>query len=470
MKKPFHALIPMVWGIVLMLAAFYGCKNMGSSSGSNALYNSKSKPASEFSNQIAISWIDQLLDQVRAQRVGPPPTARALAYLSIAMYQSVVAGIPDGNSLEGQLKGFDNLPKSDNSLEYDWPTVLNNAAYLVCDEGLARYMGPNTTNLANLWKKNNHKQDSTLNNKEVYDRSAKYGTELGNAVIDYMKRDNYDYTRENNIYEAPSRGGDPAHPERWEVTDVTKTAYEPFWGTLRPLGIDTSELCQVFPSIKYSQEMNSPFCQFCDTVYGIDTSFSEYNRITALYWADDPIETFTPPGHWTKIAKQQVIKHNYNLAQACDFFTHLEIAEYDISISMWKTKYDINRGSGVRPKTYINEVMNKPDWEPYIETPPFPEYPSGHSGFSGAATEILTKYFGDNVSFTDSTNVVIALNPRTYKSFYAAANEAGLSRMYGGLHFKAAIVDGITSGHCIANNVMKDVKLGSGNSQSMASK
>jgi hypothetical protein len=107
------------------------------------------------------------------------------------------------------------------------------------------------------------------------------------------------------------------------------------------------------------------------------------------------------------------------------------MAQYDVAIALWKVKYDINRGSGVRPITYIHEVMNKPDWEPYIETPPFPEYPSGHSGFSGAATQVLTKYFGDNVEFTDSTNEVIALNPRTFKSFYAAADEAGYSRMYG---------------------------------------
>ncbi|MEP6647889.1 MAG: hypothetical protein ABJC12_12440, partial [Saprospiraceae bacterium] len=379
MKK---AIIALSLIVILAATTFYGCKNMGSSSGSNTMYNSKSKPATELSSKLALAWVDQLLDQVRAQRVGPPPTSRALAYLSIAMYQSIVAGIPDGHSLEGQLKGFNNLPKPDADKEYDWNTVLNNAAYLVCDEGLARYMGPNTTALKTRVDKTNHMLDSMVNNKDVFARSMEYGKLLGNAVLDYMKTDNYDLTRENNIYESPSRGGDPTHPERWEPTDITKTAYEPYWGTLHPLGIDTSELCLVFPSMKYSEDPKSDFCQFCDTVYGIDTSFSEYNRIASLYWADDPIETFTPPGHWTKIAKQQIIRHNFNLAQACEFLCYFEMAEYNASISMWKTKYDINRGSGVRPKTYINEVMNKPDWEPYIETPPFPEYPSGHSGFS----------------------------------------------------------------------------------------
>lgn len=459
MKKTIIALALVA---TLAAGAWYGCKNMGSSSSSNDLYNSKSKPATEFDNKMALAWIDMLCDQVRFQRVGPPPAARALGYLGIAMYQSVVGGIPDGHSLEGQLKDFKNLPKPDNNMEYDWPTVLNNSCYIVCDEGLARYMGPNTPNLKNLRDKMNHLRDSLVNNKEVFDRSKKYGEDLGNAVMDYMKTDNYDFTRENNIYEAPSRGGDPSHPERWEVTDVNKTAYEPYWGTLRPLGIDTSELCQMFPSIKYSQDPKSDFCKFCEKLYGIDTSFSEYNRLTALYWADDPIETFTPPGHWIKIAKQQIRRHNYNLAQTCEFYCYFGMAEYDVAISAWKTKFDINRGSGVRPITYIHEVMNKPDWEPYIETPPFPEYPSGHSVFSGAATEILTKYFGDNVEFTDSTNMLIGLNPRTFKSFYDAANEAGYSRMYGGIHFEAAIVDGIKSGRCVADNVLKNIHLGSG--------
>lgn len=454
--------------IALMAGSFYGCENGGSSGGST--FNTKSKPATEFNNSLPLTWIDMLCDQVRFQRVGPPPAARALAYLGATMYESIHAGIPDGHTLQGQLAGLDKLPQPDPNLEYDWATAMNNACYIVCDEGLARYMGPNTTSLLNLHDNMNRKLDSMLNNKDVFERSKKYGEDLGNAMVEYMKTDNYDYTRENNIYESPSRGGDPAHPERWEPTDMDKTAYEPFWGKLRPLAIDTTELCEMFPTVKYSQDPNSDFYKFVAVVYGIDTSFSEYERITSLYWADDPVETFTPPGHWTKISKQQIRRHGYNMAQTAEYYCIFGISEYNVGISLWKSKYDINRGSGVRPVTYIKEVMGKPDWEPYIETPPFPEYPSGHSGFSGAATRVLTKYFGDNVAFTDSTDMVIGLNPRPFKSFYAAADEAGYSRMYGGIHFEAAIVDGIEVGHCIADNVMKNLKLGSGSGKEQASK
>ena len=139
MKKTFIALALVA---TLAAGAWYGCKNMGSSSSSNDLYNTKSKPATEFPNKMAIAWMDLLCDQVRFQRVGPPPAARAMGYLGVAMYQSVVPGIPDGHSLEGQLKDLKNLPKPDNDKEYDWPTVLNNSSYVVCDQGLARYMDP----------------------------------------------------------------------------------------------------------------------------------------------------------------------------------------------------------------------------------------------------------------------------------------------------------------------------------------
>ena len=454
MNRP---IVAFAFAAILVATALSGCKQ-GGGSGSNELYNSKSKPATEFDNKMAIAWMDLLCDQVRAQRVGPPPAARAMGYLGVAMYQSVVAGIPDGHSLEGQLKDFTNLPKPDNNMEYDWPTVMNNAAYIVCDQGLSRHIGPNTQNLVNLHAKMNHLRDSILGNADVFNRSKEYGDMLGNAVVDYMKTDQYDYTRENNIYESPSRGGDPSHPEYWEPTDYNQSAFEPYWGTLRPLGLDTTKLCLMMPSIPFSMDSSSEFCKYCEKLYGIDTSFTEDQRITALYWADDAVETFTPPGHWMKIAKQQMRRNNYNLAQAAELYAYLGMSQYNAGIAVWKLKYQTNL---LRPKTYINEILKKDVWEPYIETPPFPEYPSGHSGFSGAAAKVLTTYFGD-AEFIDSTNMVIGLNPRPFKSFDAAAEEAAWSRMYGGIHYEAAIKDGKLIGSCLADNLMKDIKMGHG--------
>ncbi|MBA2422030.1 MAG: hypothetical protein H0V61_02235, partial [Chitinophagales bacterium] len=211
MKKTFSKLM---LSLALVAGCFYSCNNKGG--GGTQAYNEKSKPATSYDNNLALAWVDMLCDEVRFQRVGPPPAARAMGYLGVAMYQSIVPGIPDGHSLVGQLNGLDKLPEADKNLEYDWPTVMNNCAYLVCDEGLARFMGPNTVTLVQLRDKMNHMCDSIVGNADVSTRSKKYGEDLGNAIIEYMKTDLFDYTRENNIYESPSRAGDPAHPELWE--------------------------------------------------------------------------------------------------------------------------------------------------------------------------------------------------------------------------------------------------------------
>ncbi|MBA3647343.1 MAG: vanadium-dependent haloperoxidase [Chitinophagales bacterium] len=442
--------VALVLVIALLISSNYSCKNMSSDSGS---YNKISKPASDYSSKMALSWLDLLCTQVKKQRMSPLAAARSFGYYGVTMWQSIYAGVPGGKSLIGQLKDLKTLPTPDPNMIYDWPTVMNNALSIVCDEGVARYISANDKSFNDLRDKNNHALDSMLNNKDIFERSQKLGADLGNAMIDYMKGDSYDYTRENNIYESPSRAN---HNDYWEPTEAYGTAVEPFWGTLRPLGIDTSELCLMKPSMPYSSDMNSEFCKDCMDVYGVDTSFTEDQRIIALYWSDDAIETYTPPGHWQQIAKQQIRRNNYNLAKTAELECYLGMAQYNASIAVWKLKYKYNY---LRPETYVHEVLNKPDWRPYIETPSFPEYPSGHSGFSGSSSEVLTKYFGNDVVFTDSTDMMLGLLPRKFSSFKAAANEAAMSRHYGGIHFTAGIKDGVVVGSCIADNLLKKVKL-----------
>lgn len=440
--------------IGILAISLNSCSNMGNGSASNPIYNSKSKPASSFGNDVAFSWLDMLALQNKQQRITPPPVARTFGYYGAALYQSVCAGIPDGKSLDGQLKGFTNVPKPDNSKEYDWPTVANHCLYMVCDEMLARFLSANDHRLIQLKNKNDSIRKASGITDAVFANSKDYGDALGQAFVAYAKTDNFDYTRENNIYESPTRID---HPERWEPTDINKTALEPFWGTIRPLGLDSSDLCAMKPTTPYSTDPNSAFYKDVLDVYGIDTSMTEDERIISLYWADQPVDTYTPPGHWMMIGKQQARSHGYNLAQTAQLFAYMGMSLHDIGISMWKVKYEVNL---VRPNTYIHEVLNKPDWEPYIETPPFPEYPSGHSGFSGAAAEVMTKFFGDNQAFIDSTNLIIGLMPRSFKSYYAASDEAAFSRHVGGIHFTAAIQDGKTMGHCIADKLIKKVDLG----------
>jgi len=116
----------------------------------------------------------------------------------------------------------------------------------------------------------------------------------------------------------------------------------------------------------------------------------------------------------------------------------------------WRVKYEYDL---LRPVTYIQRLID-PKWRPLLITPPFPEYPSGHSSQSGAAATVLNGFFGENFAFTDRTHEKDGLPPRSFPSFWAAAEEAALSRLYGGIHFRAAIARGLDQGRCVGARVI----------------
>ena len=152
--------------------------------------------------------------------------------------------------------------------------------------------------------------------------------------------------------------------------------------------------------------------------------------------------SMTPPGHWISIALQVAERADLPLDENVDLLARMGVAMADAFIGCWHDKfvYDL-----VRPITYIKKIID-PKWEPLLNTPPFPEYPSGHSTVSGAVDAVLTAFFGDNYAFEDKTGSPDGRNPRTFTSFREAAEEAGISRLYGGIHFRAAIVDGLDAG------------------------
>jgi membrane-associated phospholipid phosphatase len=153
----------------------------------------------------------------------------------------------------------------------------------------------------------------------------------------------------------------------------------------------------------------------------------------------------TPPGHWISIALQIIERDKLNMNKSVDVLARLGVGMADAFIGCWNGKYQYNL---LRPITYIRKVID-PNWDTLINTPPFPEYPSGHSTQSGAAAFVLTKFFGENFVFDDATHIKDNIKPRSFPSFDAAAQEAGISRLYGGIHYRAAIEDGLDQGRCI---------------------
>jgi len=198
-------------------------------------------------------------------------------------------------------------------------------------------------------------------------------------------------------------------------------------------------------------------------VYNISKKLDSNHREIALYWDDNPnvsvieghltyfIHKISPGGHWVKIAGQACRQKNIPLIKTAQVYALTTIAIYEAFIACWDEKYKTNL---IRPVTVINNHIDA-DWKPLIQTPPFPEFTSGHSVTSNAAAAVLTSLLGDNFSFTDETEILFGHKPRTFISFYAAARESSMSRVYGGIHYPETARISILQGKQIGNYVMQ---------------
>jgi PAP2 superfamily len=207
--------------------------------------------------------------------------------------------------------------------------------------------------------------------------------------------------------------------------------------------------CPLPPPPAYSEDPASEFYKQAVEVRDAVKNLDDERKAIARFWSDDPMLSPTPPGHWMWIAMQIFEKENTGLEKSVEVLVRLGVAISDGFIACWKSKFEYDL---VRPVTYIKRVIDK-SFEPLLITPPFPEYPSGHSTQSGAAATALAHDFGDNFAFTDATHVRDGLAPRSYKSFWEAAQEAAISRLYGGIHYRAAIDFGLEQGKCVGGFV-----------------
>jgi hypothetical protein len=264
-------------------------------------------------------------------------------------------------------------------------------------------------------------------------------------AINFWSRDDGAYAGFSTNF--PSSYVPPVGPGLWVPTGP-QSALQPYWGQNRCFAIGTGDACDPGAPPPYSTSMTSTFYAQALEVYNTVNGLTQEQRDIANWWADGG-GTVTPPGHSVSILTQIVRRDSVKLDKAAEAYAKMGIAVADAFISCWECKFRYNL---LRPVTFIQANID-PNWMAFIATPPFPEYSSGHSVQSGAAATILTSLFGDDVSFTDMTNVSLGLAPRTFGSFHEAAEEAAISRLYGGIHFRAAIETGIQQGRTVAGFV-----------------
>ena len=417
-----------------------------------ALPTQAQRSADRYSAAVATEWFRLVLPAIQ-QTPGqsPPAAARTLAYLGIGLYESVQAGLLLQRSLAGQLNELESLPATQPDEPLHWPTVAN--ATLAA---LTRMLLPNATpewtaRIDALERSMASAQaadfDPAERSAEVIIRSETHGRLLAMAVMTWARTDGGHDAGGARRARLDAAYVPPSGPGAWVSTPPRfDRALLPAWGRNRPFLRDALARCTLPGPPAYDESQGSAFYVQADEVRHAGSNPSEAQRRIALYWADDAGKTPTPAGHWAWILTDLLRDNKADLGRAASGYARLGIAMSDGFVAAWAAKYRFNL---LRPVSYVQSAFDANWLPPLMETPPFPEYPSGHSVQSGAAAAVLGAMFGERRAFEDRTHNDRGWGPRSFASFRAAADEAALSRLYAGIHFRAAIEHGLEQGRCI---------------------
>jgi hypothetical protein len=386
----------------------------------------------------------------------PPVASRIYAYVSIAGYEAIIPQDKKYISLAGQLTGFEAVPQPEAGLEYCYPLASVQAMMKVgkalvfsedkMDEFYAQIM--------------QEFKDAGVPD-DVFERSVSYGITVADHILAWSSKDNYKQSRSFPKYSIQS---DPA---TWKPTPPAyMDAVEPHWNKIRPFAIDSAT--QFIPArpTPFSIDKKSQFYKEAVDVAEIGKNLSEEQTNIAAFWDCNPFvmnvkghvmfatKKISPGGHWMNITRVASKQSNLDMLQTAEAYVRVSISLIDGFISCWDEKY---RSKLIRPESYINQYIDE-NWVPLLQTPPFPEYTSGHSVISSSAAIALSGLFGETFAFTDSTEMEYGMTARSFTSFKQASEEAAVSRMYGGIHYKPACENGKIQGTAIGNFIQQKIR------------
>ncbi len=384
----------------------------------------------------------------------PPLAARFFSYACLSGYEVMAQHDSSIRSMHGVLNGFPKIEQPQ-GLESHSASL---AAVLAVME-TARKMQPSGSRMAAYEK---HFLDSckTIGFSEVtLDHSQKYAEQISQQLLKYAKKDRYNRISNYPRYQATTQEGNwyPTPPGYFSPV-------EPYFATVRSFTLDTCSQFKPAPPVAFSKDKNSEFYKLM--LINVEEKLPDDHKEIAAFWDCNPfalednghlmvgMKKISPGAHWLGITGIACKKAGLNLAQTFKMNTIVSITLMDGFICCWDEKYRSNR---IRPETAIRQLVD-PNWRPFLQTPPFPEYLSGHSTISTAVATVLTHYLGDNFAYTDTVEEPFGLKARSFTSFMQAADEAGMSRLYGGIHFMDAITNGRTQGEKVGAWVIQKLE------------
>lgn len=402
------------------------------------------------------SAMQNLTDIIVHDIFSPPVASRVYLYPTVAAYEIIAQKYPDKyNSLVGQVKELSTIPSpSDKNVDHHLASLF---AFNTVGKALIF-----SENKMELFEKNFKTQLKELNvPSKVIKASEAYGQAVAVFIKEWASKDMYSQTRTYPKYtiKEEDRFWKPTPPDYMD-------GIEPHWKEIRTMVLDSSDQFSPKDPLPFDLNEGSPFQKQLMEVFEVTNNLDEEQINIAKFWDCNPYVThhkghamfatkkITPGGHWMGITAIATRKAKSSFDETINAFTNVTISLFDGFISCWDEKWDTLI---VRPETLINQYYDE-EWLPLLQTPPFPEYTSGHSVISRAAAVTLTDLFGDNFDFVDTTEIAYGLPERSYTSFIHASEEAAISRLYGGIHYMMAIEEGIKQGQGVGDYIVQGLQ------------
>lgn len=420
----------------------------------------KADPVNLQDPEVVHASVKRLTDVIVYDIFSPPVASRIYAYSSLAMYEAVRFGEPQYPSLTSQLRGFSPMPEPSQDKQYNF--LLAGARAF---QAVARKVTFSTDSLKLFEQQLYDRFKAAGVEDEVFSNSMAFGDAIAAKVLERAAKDNYRESRGYPRYTVDRVKGS------WQPTPPDyMDAIEPYWNSIHPMVMDTCNQFQPPPANRYDITPGSRFYTEMMEVYDTCRQLSAEQQAIASFWDCNPYvmhhtghamfatKKITPGGHWMGIAAIASRQSKAGYVRTAQAYALTAVTLLDAFISCWDEKY---RSRVIRPQTVINQLID-PKWEPLLQTPPFPEYTSGHSVISSAAAVSLTRLYGDNFAFTDTTEVEYGAGKRSFTSFRHAAEEAAISRLYGGIHYRSAIENGMRQGAGLGGYIVQKIKVDAG--------
>ena len=408
--------------------------------------------------EVAALWVDMALYVTKETPANSPTFAsRCLGYIGLTLYESVVHGYPEYQSLVGQLNDLNSLPLPQENVSYSWPMVLNKAQSV-----LLKSLYVQTSNI------NKMRIDSLENSvftilkksttKSTETRSVVFGEALAEAIFEWSRTDGGHRGYLNNFDKDYNR---EQFDGSWEpplfAQSFSHKPLHPYWGANRTF-VSLNKTLPLPEIIPYDKTIGSQYYEQFKAVYDKEKSLTLDEKEAAIWWSDDPDETFSPGGHLYYITNKLIRKNKPSLIVTTQTFASVGMSIADAFILCWKWKYHFFTE---RPNTFIQKNIDK-KWESFWPDPPFPAFPSGHAIQASAAAKAIISIYGNNTRFTDSAHVGrerdhvrdVDFNPRNFESIWQIATETADSRFYGGIHVPQDNRVGLEQGEIIADNII----------------